>query len=642
MQLFVRDEPSVRHHAWCVLLLLLLPACARVIQSPGDAAPRADAALDLPLGDGSRDRPTSWDRSGEVAAVAGDGPLDRARTGEPAIHAELGSGPVVVLVSPPSGSTSAAVDVPLVFSVTSGAPLAGCEVTLDGQTTSVGTVSGMGVLTAIGISDGEHAWKVSCVDTLNRSGGAGPALFASTPLSLTGCKTAGWLSGTKYRLTTDLVEVKGDCFVIDAAKVRLDGGGRIVSSAKRKDLVLSRWTDEPLQVVANQIGQPVPFVPIWKSPYTAKHWQNPTVADLDGDGDLDVVSPEYEGSLRVFLNDGKGDLGSASVWAAGGGMGYDVTRAFDVNHDGSLDLVCSHDGEAEVVFQNDGTGKAFTAPWKGNLGTYTHALDLGDFNRDGWLDLITGSNVATNADDHHHLALNTTLPGAAATFSEVWVSDGKSDRGGVPTLVADLNGDGYDDLVLGRDVADNDKASYVRLNNGKGTAWSQTFTSATALPFRAADLDGDGDTDLLLASLDGTGKQTSIASYLNDGKGSFAGATKVGLAGTIGVAALAHLDGDALPDLVLGPGDGKGVLTVYRNAGGGQFKLLWAGNVGEETTSIEPADLDHDGDLDLVVTRALYGAAVPSHAVLLNDGSGGMKEVWSKYASTAGNGFVAL
>jgi hypothetical protein len=637
-----RRRSQLRRTLGCVVLLLLLPACARLIASPRDAAPRADAAPDQPRGDAARDRPAGRDGSAGEVALASDGPLDHAPAGEPTSHPELGGGPAVVLVSPPSGSTPATVDVPLVFSVTSSAPIVGCQVTLDGKTTSVGTVSGMGVLTATGISDGEHAWKVTCVDSLNRSGGAGPSTFASTPLPLAACKTMGWLAGTKYRLTTDLVDVKGDCFAIDAPKVRLDGGGRVVSSAKRKDLVLSRWSEEPLQVLANQLGQPTSFATIWKSPYLAQCWGNPTVADLDGDGDLDLISPEYQGSLRVFLNNGKGDLGTASVWSAAGGMGYDVTRVLDVDHDGQLDLLCSHDGEAEVLFRGDGSGKGFGAVWKAALGTYTHHLDLGDFNRDGWIDLITGSNTSAGADDKHHLALNATLSGALPTFDEVWVSDGKTDAGGVHTLVADFDGDGLDDLCLGRDVSDADKAAYVRLNTGKGTAFTEVFSQANALPFRAADLDGDGDTDLLLVVFN-QGKAAWLASFLNSGKGSFSAAAKPILPGDgIGAAALADLNGDGLPDLVLGPASGTGYLTVFLNAGGGQFKNGWSDPVAEQTTAIEAADLDHDGDLDLVVTRDLYGTAIPSYAVLVNDGAGSFKSTWAPYASKAGNGYVAL
>ena len=133
-----------------------------------------------------------------------------------------------------------------------------------------------------------------------------------------------------------------------------------------------------------------------------------------------------------------------------------------------------------------------------------------------------------------------------------------------------------------------------------------------------ADVDGDGDQDLLLVGNESgstDNPQPSATLYENEGDGSFS-PMSAGLTGvSLGSAAFGDFDGDGDPDLAI-TGNQSGFSAenlpensarIYENDGAGNFSPLNAGIEGVTVGSVDWADVDGDGDLDLVVAGNVGG-----------------------------------
>ncbi len=283
--------------------------------------------------------------------------------------------------------------------------------------------------------------------TLNVVDGAGRNLGGTfTPAELSG--TANPFNG---------IDVGG---LSTPAFVDLDGDGDLdlVSGESSGTLLAWRNTGTASAPVFTALsGTANPFNTI-----DVGSWSTPAFVDLDGDGDLDLVSGEFLGTLRAWRNTG---TASAPVFTALTGSaspfnGFDVgsssAPAFvDLDGDGDLDLVSGEEGGALLAWRNTGTASApvFTA-LSGTANPF-NTIDVGswstpafvDLDGDGDLDLVSGDNNGTllawrNADTAS-APVFTALTGSANPFNRINVESSSA-----PAFV-DLDGDGDLDLVLG-------------------------------------------------------------------------------------------------------------------------------------------------------------------------------------------------
>lgn len=314
--------------------------------------------------------------------------------------------------------------------------------------------------------------------------------------------------------------------------------------------------------------------------------------DVDHDGDADLIVGNG-GSPLMLLNDAAN--GGDGAFTASAGLPALDSRTLgvvlaDLDGDGDLDLFLANASGQDRLLINNGTGAYLDAtasrlPPDADIGTAAVAADLDD---DDDLDL-----VVANRGTRNRLLFND----GSGHFTDL--SDGRLAADTDPTTsvaVADINGDGAVDLFFANDDAQN----RLHRNNGLGffsdaTAGSLPTVISESLGAFFADLDGDGDADLVLAN-----GSAGPAVLLNNG-GLFtnesAARLPAGAQYAIGVA-VGDIDFNGSIDLVI--------------ANAGQDDLLLNNGSGTFSASTLPADLrrsfaallvdaDRDFDLDLVL-----------------------------------------
>ncbi|NNF07954.1 MAG: T9SS type A sorting domain-containing protein [Candidatus Eisenbacteria bacterium] len=226
-----------------------------------------------------------------------------------------------------------------------------------------------------------------------------------------------------------------------------------------------------------------------------------TVADINGDGAVDLVIP-FWGSDRLvtFLNDGSGNLlASQSLSIAGLDGGSD---AADIDADGLVDIVVGAYGATDQLAVLYNSGGTLTAPVLFPADSSPQDPIIHDMNNDGLLDLVVG-NVGSNT-------FSVFLNGGDGDYS------GRTDYGSIQPrdlIVGDFNNDGFGDVAV-HDLA----TVSVHINDGTGAFSSGiSVASVGGNTFAPGDFDSDGDLDIVMAKTSTNG----ISWIENTGGGSF-------------------------------------------------------------------------------------------------------------------------
>ncbi|MCB0453683.1 MAG: VCBS repeat-containing protein, partial [Aequorivita sp.] len=266
----------------------------------------------------------------------------------------------------------------------------------------------------------------------------------------------------------------------------------------------------------------------------------------------------------------------------------------DIDGDGSLDVLCAISGENKIAWykNDDGLGNFATQRIITSSLQETTTVIAADIDGDNDMDVIATSKVLDR------IVWFENLDGLG-TFGTQSLITSTAD-GAIGLYAADLDSDGDMD-VLSASYLDN-KIAWYENTDGLGTFGPQRILTNSALSTRdvyAADLDGDGDMDVIAAS---TADDRVIWFENLDGLGNF-GPEKIINNDANGVIAVraADLDGDGDKDVIAAIfGDGK--ISWYENLDGlGNFspeKVV--SNLTPTVRLVQCADIDMDGDLDIV------------------------------------------
>jgi hypothetical protein len=225
-------------------------------------------------------------------------------------------------------------------------------------------------------------------------------------------------------------------------------------------------------------------------------------ADFDGDGWLDIAIARYGQPNRLWRNTGGSFVESAAALGAADPWNSWQVVAIDIDGDGDLDLYSSNDKKVpqETVmrnrlYRNEGTTFVEIGPGSGaDINAYSMGIGVGDIDRDGFDDLYC-ANLQTEPSP----LLRSRGDG---TFEDVTALYGVGNlRTAWATAFADLDHDGHLDLYVCNAGAPN------RLYRGGPPPWSDVAPEVAAdlgntvsHCLAMADIDGDGDLDLLVQS----------------------------------------------------------------------------------------------------------------------------------------------
>ncbi len=334
------------------------------------------------------------------------------------------------------------------------------------------------------------------------------------------------------------------------------------------------------------------------------------VADLDGDGDLDVAVanwPQFIAPrLSVLKNLGDGTFGPPDFYATAK-PALDIVAA-DLDGDGRLDLAATntgvnYEGSTVSVLRNLGDG-TFAPHQQYTVGTGSFVGPLGLAARDFDADMDTDLAVACFGFLGQGSTVALLRNNGNGTFAAPLAFPAGS--GPYKIAAADLNADGRPDLA----VANHEQHMNVLLNDGAGGFAAPVQYAALVSvntdvyqSIAAGDVDLDGDVDVLYSSSTTSmpgGGAPAVALYRNQGNGSFAPAQGVPQGSFISMA-VADVTGDGWPD-VLGAHTGNGWSLVPGNGLGGFGTAAWYTS-GQDPAEVRAADIDNDGDLDAVIAN---------------------------------------
>jgi len=407
-------------------------------------------------------------------------------------------------------------------------------------------------------------------------------------------------------------------------------------------------------------------------------------ADLNADGCLDlVVTDAASDSIWVLTNTCSGTFDTASRYKVG--LHPHSVVCSDLNGDGSLDLAVSNsDADDLSILLNWGDG-TFQVERTYEAGSHPYGITAADYDQDGDVDLALANvwsgtvsilynqqdvndsdadgipNVVDNCPNIHNPGQNDAdgdgIGDACECSNPMFVFDGEMENdlfGRSVAFAGDVNGDGYEDIIVGAYLNDSggEDAGRAYVYSGESGSLLHTFTgesggdyfSHTAVS-GAGDVNNDGFDDLIVGAYhNDAGGDNAGRAYVYSGidggqlyvfTGEAAG-DKFGCA----VGCAGDVNSDGYDDIIVGAvgnnhgGNDRGRAYVYSgNTGAILFAptgtMATNENYGISVDGV--GDIDKDGFDDFIVGAAFHAAyySSPGYTYLYSGADGSVLHIFS-------------
>ncbi len=325
-----------------------------------------------------------------------------------------------------------------------------------------------------------------------------------------------------------------------------------------------------------------------------------TWADLNGDGELDIVSAFLEAPAFSFrFYDGLGNCSFGSGVQITNGIGpVEDLEIGDVNADGQLDLVTISNGQVSIRSNYDAIANSFPTADStfGILGRDPVSLSIGDFTQDGVQDIAVAYK---DLQSRVFVMTNAPTPTAAST-----ITFGNSLAATHDVVLGDVDGDGALDILEcnGNPAFFDQVLTYTA--GAASSIWTSPFT-LESLACELGDFDNDGDLDMMVGN---SGGLTLLKNY--------AGTLPKSADGTVSPAAsyadelhLFDAEGDLDLDLIVV--ELNNTIRWYRNSPPFSWNTLAAATFAgtDRIISVDIGDWDADDDMDIITLVSISGGA---------------------------------
>jgi hypothetical protein len=309
--------------------------------------------------------------------------------------------------------------------------------------------------------------------------------------------------------------------------------------------------------------------------------------NMDGWADLSIIN-EVSGDIRVFMNraDGSALFHPFLTPPTPVPLGSSPNEPGDFNRDGFVDIVTASNEENRMAIawgNGDGT---FDPPTVINAGSYSRGLGVLDADGDGDLDIALACTSANRIE----LYLNN---GVGVFSAPSFIEAGGSGEYGL--AAADMNNDGILDLAVG---CTNSQTVCVLRGNGNASFTSVACRSVGGPNWVLVCGDLNGDRLMDVASANSGAANAGV--LLGNGDGTLRPVTTYPVAGHTPGVDLSDFEGDGDLDMIVSSFSGNR-WHFFRNNGLGAFTELAPFMAPANPACALPADLDNDGDVDLVL-----------------------------------------
>lgn len=333
-----------------------------------------------------------------------------------------------------------------------------------------------------------------------------------------------------------------------------------------------------------------------------------SLLDFNKDGVLDIAVVHYrEGNavLSVLLNQGEGVFLESTDYRISTNDKLHTIVSSDLNSDELPDFVIAGGMEVITVL-NKGEEVQITVISSTNETSVRHCVQIGDFNSDGYNDIITAYK-----QDYFAIASGQG-DGTFAPNQTIYIGQSRLES----IATADFNSDGHLDVAIATTHWYNEmKLSY---GVGDGTFLYPKSHVGGGTDLVAGDYDGDSAIDIAIVSP----VDDALSIYINDGVGVFPEVpVRYGAADNPSIIAASDFDQDGTLDLIAGNVLENDYilhsLSFFRNQGDGQLAAPLSYFVYENPMWTETTDFNNDGQLDM----AVVGNDVDQVTILLNEGN---------------------